>query len=173
MRRLPTRGGDIPVDVVPVRNEFSAGKGAWAGIIAALVLGFPAWDARAQDKAVSTSVVPGGGGVSTGSRFSVTGTVGQHDATVTQLVGSRFGIQGGFHALVAIQTPGAPELSISVSGGQVTVSWPAETTGWMLQESGVVGGGASWSSSVGVSNNRLILGLPNGNRFYRLQRSTQ
>lgn len=168
MRGVSTRSGDIPDSIDQNRNKSGYGRVARAGILVAFALGFIAQNAQAQNKAVSLSVVSGGGGVSKGSRFSVTGSIGQHDATVTRMAGSRFGVQGGFHALVAIQTPGAPELSISVSNGQVIVSWSAEASGFTLEQTGALGPPANWTTSPGVSDNQLRLTSPSGTLFFRL-----
>lgn len=171
MKRRLERSGGVGREQGGFAALGSGRRGVVFASVVALGLAWLSLSALAQDKAVESAVISGGGGSSSGSRFQVTGTIGQVDASVSRMAGTRFGVQGGFHALIAIQTPGAPELSIRVSGGQVVVSWPDEVEGWILQESGKVGPAAAWSSSIGVTDNRLTLGLPTGNRFYRLQRS--
>ena len=53
-----------------------------------------------------------GGGTSTGGVYSVSGTIGQPDAG--KMSGGNFTIDGGFWGIVAaLQTPGAPLLSIA------------------------------------------------------------
>ena len=65
----------------------------------------------------------GGGGVRTGGVYAVSGTIGQPDAGT--LTGGHFALAGGFWAIVAaIQTPGAPMLSITRSNAAVILSWP-------------------------------------------------
>jgi len=49
--------------------------------------------------------------------------------------GGPFTLQGGFWGLVAaVQTPGAPHLSITNVAGLVTVSWPVPANGWVLEQ---------------------------------------
>ncbi len=81
-------------------------------------------EARSQNLAMQRHVIAGGGGSSAGGAFTLSGTVGQPDAS-TPLTGGAFSLSGGYWALpVAVQTPGAPLLSISLSNGLVVVSWP-------------------------------------------------
>ena len=88
------------------------------------------WSAQAQ-YSIDWWSIDGGGGQSTGGVFSVTGTIGQPDAGV--MSGGNFTLQGGFWGVVAaIQTPGAPLLSITQVNGVVTVSWATPADGWLL-----------------------------------------
>lgn len=124
---------------------------------------------KAADRAVTAVVSSGGGGKSVGTRFTVTGSIGQADATVTRLTGSRFGIDAGIQAMiVALQTPGAPTLEVTASGNQIIISWDNSVTGWTLQQTASIGPNASWQNSSGVVSNRLSLTAPSSNRFYRL-----
>jgi hypothetical protein len=89
--------------------------------------------AGAQGLAMERHVSAGGGGASTGGAFALTGTVGQPDAGAP-LSGGAFSLSGGFWALpVAVQMPGAPLLSVSLSNGLVIVSWPWSTNAWRLE----------------------------------------
>src|SRR6516225_9851940 len=91
------------------------------------VLGF------AQPYSISWYKVAGGGGTSTGAVFSVSGTIGQHDAG-TPMTGGNYSLTGGFWALISVvQTPGAPTLYISHSGNTVTVYWQ-NVSGWTLHQ---------------------------------------
>ena len=77
----------------------------------------------------------GGGGTSTGGVYSVTGTIGQAD-TGPVLSGGPFTLVGGFWGVIAaVQTPGAPYLSVlRTATNTVMVSWPlAGAEGWVLQ----------------------------------------
>lgn len=108
---------------------------------------------------------------STGSRFQVTGSVGQSSASMVRLAGTKFSVDGGFHRLiVVVQTSGAPSLSLNRAGGDITITWPSEITGWILQQSERVGPGANWQDTTGVSNNSITAPIPTGTRFYRLRR---
>jgi hypothetical protein len=70
--------------------------------------------AQAQNYTIDWSTVDGGGGTSTGGVYSVSGTIGQPDAGVT-MNGGPYSLTGGFWALpTAVQTPGAPTLSVAL-----------------------------------------------------------
>jgi hypothetical protein len=128
----------------------------------------PAW---AQQYSIDWYKVAGGGGTSTGGTYSVSGTIGQHDAG-GPMTGGNYSLTGGFWALISVvQTPGAPALYISHSGNTLTVYWQA-VSGWTLhQNSNLANPGgwilnSSWSSSNGT--NTLSLTSPTGNLFFRL-----
>jgi hypothetical protein len=73
--------------------------------------------------------VAGGGGTGTGGVYSVSGTIGQPDASGT-MTGGSYSLTGGFWALISVvQTPAAPTLYISHSGSTVTVYWQ-NVSGW-------------------------------------------
>ena len=67
----------------------------------------------AQSYSIDWYKVAGGGGTSTGGTYSVSGTIGQHDAG-GPMTGGNYSLTGGFWALISVvQTPGAPTLYIS------------------------------------------------------------
>lgn len=117
--------------------------------------------------------IGGGGGTSTGGVYSISGTIGQHDATANgALSGGNYSLTGGFWALISVvQTTGAPTLYISHSGSAVTVYWQ-DVSGWTLQQNNNLSPTAIWSASSGVTNsngtNYLNLASPAGNLFFRL-----
>ena len=77
--------------------------------------------------------IAGGGGTSTNGQYSVSGTIGQHDAGVP-MTGGSFSLTGGFWSLVeVIQTPGAPTLRVYNTNGLITVAWAKPAEGWLLQ----------------------------------------
>ena len=128
----------------------------------------------AQNYSVDWSKISGGGGTrtSTNGQYSVSGTIGQPDASGA-MNGGNYSVTGGFWALVqVVQTPGAPTLLISRSGNTVTVYWQ-EVSGWNLQQNAnlSVTNGWSASSSPTLSNgtNYLNLANPTGNLFFRLK----
>ena len=70
----------------------------------------------AQQYSIDWYKVAGGGGTSTGGTYSVSGTIGQHDAG-GPMTGGNYSLTGGFWALISVvQTPGAPTLYISRLG---------------------------------------------------------
>ena len=88
--------------------------------------------ARAQGFAIDWSTLDGGGGTSTGGVYSVSGTIGQPDAG--KMSGGNFTLEGGFWGIVAaIQTPGAPCLSVTRSNTAVVVWWPKADPAWKLE----------------------------------------
>ena len=93
------------------------------------IFGICAWAQLAIDR----HTIDGGGGTSTGGIYSVSGTVGQYDAGTNRLTGGSFSLAGGFWAVYAVQTAGAPFLSIEVSGpAEVTISWLPDDAGCCL-----------------------------------------
>jgi hypothetical protein len=129
--------------------------------------------AYAQNYSIDWYKIAGGGGTSTGGTYQVTGTIGQHDASVQQMTGGNYSLTGGFWSLISVvQIAGAPTLTITHSGNSVKVSWPYPSTGWTLQQNSDLTT-TSWSSSGGISNdgtnNFIILTSPTGNLFFRLE----
>ena len=126
----------------------------------------------AQSYSINWYKISGGGGMnSTGGTYSVSGTIGQHDAG-TGMTGGSFSVTGGFWSLIApVQTPGAPFLFIVHDANSVTLLWQA-VGGWTLQQNNDVNAAASWSSTSGVTNssgtNFLTLTRPTGRSFFRL-----
>src|SRR5580704_14858201 len=82
--------------------------------------------------------VSGGGGTSTGGVYTVSGTIGQPDAGHSMSDGY-YSVTGGFWSLYAVQTAGAPLLTITHAGNQAVVSWPSSVTGWTLQTNANLG----------------------------------
>jgi hypothetical protein len=126
---------------------------------------------RAQSYSIDWYKVAGGGGTSTGGTYSVSGTIGQHDAG-GPMMGGNYSLTGGFWALISVvQTPGAPTLYISHSGNTVTVYWQ-NVSGWTLHQNGSLANTNGWSlnGSWTTSNGTNILNLtsPAGNLFFRL-----
>src|ERR1035438_4867663 len=139
-------------------------KRAWALWLLPFALGF---QAMGQSYSIDWFKVSGGGGVSTGGVYSVSGTIGQHDAGEA-MTGGNYALTGGFWAIYAVQTPGAPLLTITLLGNQAIVSWPPSVTGWTLQTNANVPG-PTWGNYLGtVVNNAVTNQLPHANLFFRL-----
>jgi hypothetical protein len=121
----------------------------------------------AQPYSIDWHKVSGGGGTSSNGRYSLSGTVGQHDASGAISGGSYF-LTSGYWALFAVQTPGAPLLTITYAGNQAVVSWASSVTGWTLQTNNNLATG-NWGGYTGpVSNNTVTNSPPTGNLFFRL-----
>jgi hypothetical protein len=128
---------------------------------------------HAQQYSVNWYKVAGGGGTSTNSQFSVSGTIGQHDAGGS-MTGGNFSVTGGFWSLYAVQTPGAPTLTIKLTTTNTAmVYWPSPSTGWNLQVNTNLATSNWLTPSETVQDNGtikfIIVNPPTGNRFYRLK----
>ena len=132
-----------------------------------------ALSAFAQSYSIDWYKVAGGGGTSTGGVYSVSGTIGQHDAG-GPMTGGNFSLTGGFWALYAVQTPGAPVLSIKLTTTNTAqVFWPSPSTGYNLQVSTNLTT-TNWATPVeSVQDNgtikSILVNQPTGNRYYRLK----
>ena len=137
-----------------------------------LALGLLGPALHAQQYSIGWYKIIGGGGTSSNGQFSVSGTIGQHDAGVA-MTGGNFSLTGGFWSLISVvQTTGAPALTITRSGNSVVVSWPA-TAGYGLQQNNNLVLPAGWAASgyaISASNgtNSITITPPVGNLFFRL-----
>jgi len=129
--------------------------------------------ALAQSYSIDWFTIDGGGGTSTSGVFSVSGTIGQPDAG-GPMAGGNFSLTGGFWSPYAVQTPGAPLLSIAkTTTNTLAVFWPSPSTGYGLQQNTNNVASVNWSNVVtapiddGVTKT-VIVNPPTGNRFYRL-----
>jgi hypothetical protein len=130
-----------------------------------------ALSAPAQSYNISWYKVAGGGGTSSGGQYSLSGTIGQPDASGA-LKGGNYSITGGFWAFISvIQTPGAPTLYISYSANNVTVYWQ-NVSGWSLQQNNNLNVPTGWSAGGSPTlvngTNYLQIAAPKGNEFFRL-----
>jgi hypothetical protein len=127
----------------------------------------------AQSYSINWYKVAGGGGTSTNSQYSVSGTIGQHDAGGA-MTGGSYSLTGGFWALYAVQTPGAPLLRIFLTAtNTAVVAWPYPASGFTLQVNTDLAT-TNWSPAGGAVNvvggeNQIVVSPPIGNRFYRLK----
>jgi hypothetical protein len=127
----------------------------------------------AQTYSIDWYKIAGGGGTSTGGTYSLSGTIGQPDASGA-MTGGSYSLTGGFWSIIAVvQSPGLPNLIVTRSGNNVIVSWP-DTGNYTLQQNGNLSGG-SWTTS-GYSvitnangTNSVTITAPTGNLFFRLQ----
>ncbi|MCF7674059.1 MAG: hypothetical protein K9N23_01180 [Akkermansiaceae bacterium] len=122
------------------------------------------------DFVIGWHTMDAGGGESHGERFSISGTIGQPDASGL-MTGERFAATGGFWPLPVLeQMPGAPVLRIHrVEPGQVTLSWSPATPGWVLQESPSLTPDA-WVDVPSDATNPVNVPTSHTRRFYRLRR---
>jgi hypothetical protein len=129
--------------------------------------------ALGQSYVLDWSTIDGGGGTSTGGTYTVSGTIGQPDAGT--MSGGNYTLQGGFWGVIAaVQTPGAPWLSVIRSNATVIVSWPKPAEGWNLEYTAVLTSGTNvWTQipppyQTNATECYVTEPTPSGNRFYRL-----
>ena len=127
---------------------------------------------HAQSYSIDWYKIGGGGGTSTNGQYSLSGTIGQHDAG-GPMSGGNYSLTGGFWALYSvIQTTGAPTLYITHSGNTVTVFWQA-VPGWSLQQNSTLALPSTWSASSGVTTsngtNYWSITPPVGNMLFQLK----
>ena len=129
--------------------------------------------AQSQAYAIDWHSIDGGGGASTGALYSVSGTVGQPDAG--KMSSATYRIDGGFWGIIAVvPAPGAPLLSIQLTNSGVILSWPAPSTGFVLQENPAAGTGTWTAVTNGVNvvggQNQVLVSPAIENKFYRLKK---
>ena len=130
---------------------------------------------QCQSYAIDWFTIDGGGGTSTGGAYSVSSTIGQPDAG--RMTGASYALDGGFWGFIgAIQTVGAPLLSVERIGASVRVFWPASTSGFVLDEAMVLGGPpSSWNPVANTYNTNaahisIMISAPIGAKYYRLRK---
>jgi hypothetical protein len=123
--------------------------------------------------AVDWHQIAGGGGASSNGGFQISGTIGQPDAGPAMSGGS-YSITGGFWALSALQSEGAPSLSIVLTRTNTAmVYWPSPSTGFNLQVNTNLSS-TNWVAPIqSVTDNGtikyIIVNPPTGHQFYRLK----
>ena len=138
---------------------------------------------NAQSFAIDWFTIDGGGGTSSGGLYVVSGTIGQPDSAwpvdqngfAVLATGGNYTLVGGFWGIIAaVQTPGAPLLSIfRTTTNTVAVSWPSPATGFLLQQNTNSVSSLNWSNVLTAPSDdgttkTLLVSPPTGNRFYRL-----
>jgi hypothetical protein len=145
-------------------------KNTIAIVITLLLL---AASSRAQSYSIDWFKISGGGGTSSNGQYSVSGAIGQHDAG-GPMTGGNYSLTGGFWALFAVQTPGAPLLSISrTPTNSVLISWPSPSTGFVLQQNANLTT-TNWVTVPQTpvdngTNVTVIINPPTGSWYFRLK----
>src|SRR3954451_1280667 len=138
------------------------------------VFAFTGLSTSAQQYEIPWFKIAGGGGMlSTGGVYSISGTIGQHDAGGPATNGL-YSLTSGFWSLYALQTPGAPTLTIRLTTTNTAqVSWPSPSTGWSLQANTNIAGSNWVTPAESVNDNGtlrfILVNPPAGSRFYRLK----
>ena len=118
--------------------------------------------------AIDWFTIDGGGGISSGGSYTLSGTIGQPDAGT--LSGGSYTLQGGFWpGIVVPSTTGAPTLFILSSGNNVVISWSPTTPGFTLEETESLSL-PSWTPAPG-GNPTPPITVASGTKFYRLRQA--
>ena len=137
------------------------------------VVGSAALLASAQSYSIDWYKIAGGGGTSSGGNYTLSGTIGQHDAGTT-MSGGAYSLTGGFWSLISVvQTEGLPYLTIAnLSPTSVKVLWP-NTGSFTLQQKSDLSTGAWGTSGYAVTTangtNSITIPSPSGKLFFRLK----
>jgi hypothetical protein len=125
---------------------------------------------HAQSYSIDWYKIAGGGGTSTGGVYQLSGAIGQPDAGPVMTNG-QFSVTGGFWVLpVAVQTLGAPTLTIvPAAPGNATISWLPNTPGFVLQESLSLSP-ANWTNSASGATNPVTIPTTLPAKLYRLKK---
>jgi len=144
-------------------------------LIAGLGLALSAGRACAQNYSIDWYKIAGGGGTSSNGQYSVSGTIGQHDAG-GPMTGGNYSLTGGFWSLLSVvQTPGSPTLRIFLTTSNTAViAWPNPSPGFALQQNSDLSASNNWTSFNGQSNVvggeiQVIVTPPTGRNFFRLK----
>jgi hypothetical protein len=129
--------------------------------------------AHAQNYTIDWHKISGGGGTSSNGQYSISGTIGQHDAGGPMTNGN-YSLTGGFWALYAVQTPGAPMLFIVQSGTNAILSWSAGASGFQLENNSSVTASNGWMTvspgpTVINGTNYVTNAITPGNNYFRLR----
>ena len=137
--------------------------------VSAVLLLWLVYTSFAQTYSIDWSKIAGGGGTSTGGVYSVSGTIGQPDAG-GPLTNGQYSVTGGFWVLPsAVQTVGAPLLTIAPAApGQATLSWTPATPGFVLQETLSLAP-SNWVNSASGAANPVTVPATVPSKFYRLR----
>jgi hypothetical protein len=126
----------------------------------------------AQQYSIDWYKISGGGGTSTGGVYSVSGTIGQPDAS-DAMNGGNYSLTGGFWSLISVvQTIGSPTLIVTHSGNSVIISWTSSSSGFTLQQNLDLKTSNWTTSGFSISddgtNKSITITGQNGNLFFRL-----
>ena len=141
-------------------------------LLAALALALSTASVSAQSYSIDWYKIAGGGGTSSNGQYTVSGTIGQHDAG-GPMVGGNFSLTGGFWSLLSVvQTVGSPTIRIFLTtSNTAVVAWPVSATGFNLQQNSTIGP-SGWSGAgspiVVGSEYQVVIAPPAGRSCLRL-----
>jgi hypothetical protein len=125
--------------------------------------------AQAQPYSVDWYTIDGGGGTSSGGSYTLSGTIGQPDASLVPLTGGNYTLQGGFWPGIVVVSGGeTPTLYLQLSGPNVIISWSPGTPGFALEQADSLSAPA-WSAAP-TGNPTSPIPVSGTARFYRLKK---
>lgn len=145
----------------------------WWGLLAIAMLGPVSTISAGSYRISSYSIDGGGGGVSTGSRFRIEGTVNQPSAGMP-MAGLTYQVDGGFWAVPeedeVVVDPSTPVLSIkSIDPGKISITWDAGTgRRWQLERSLGLSP-AAWKAVPGAIQAPVLLPSSDTTTLFRLR----
>jgi hypothetical protein len=138
----------------------------------ALLLVTVATTTRAQNYDIDWFNIAGGGGTSAGGTYSVSGAVGQPDASGAMTGGSYSVTSGFWSSITVVPTAGVPNLTIVLDGpNSVKILWPSAGSYALQQNSSLAGAGWTtnrYAISTVNGTNSISITSPTGNLFFRL-----
>jgi len=116
---------------------------------------------------ITASTLDSGGGAATGGNWSITGTIGQHDATAGKSNGGTYSEQGGFWPLTVVPGAEGPILTMSREGaGAARISWGADAVGYKLQYSQNLRNWTDYTGPPIAGASGILWSLDSGGRYY-------
>ena len=95
----------------------------------------PTLNSLAQDYRIDWQTLDAGGGTSTGGPYTLSGTIGQPDASSSAATGSVYDLLGGFWpGWIQLSSPGLPTLEVRWTTEGIVLSWPDAFADVTLQE---------------------------------------
>ncbi len=169
---LPAALDNQPLIQIRWMTANAVGSDEWIGIDDITVTGEPYVPAPAR-YSITWQTTDGGGSRSTGGTFALSSTAGQPEASPEPATGGSFALTGGFWSFLAVQTPGAPLISVERLEADMRVFWPRPATGFVLDQSLTVTG--TWSQvafpyTTNATDISITVLAPTGHRFYRLRK---
>ena len=119
---------------------------------------------------ITSSTLDGGGSRATGGAWTLTGTIGQPDATPAVFTGGPWTGSGGFWPGISALPNGPALLLTPTAGNQLRVAWTAESAGYKLQYSSNL---TAWTDHPAAITGASFIQFPlsNGPRyFFRLKK---
>jgi len=144
----------------------------WVGIILFLLV---ASVAKSQPYAIENTTISNGSDTSSNSQYTLSGTIAQPASDSASSSG--YGLATGFwSAVIPLNNPDAPLLTITKTGDYIVLSWSASAGVFKLEETTDLNAPITWTLSKAIieTENEIVTAtvLNNGGlRFFRLSQT--